>query len=59
MMLLMFAEGFASIGWMVALTAVMVYETIGRHGQWAASAAGVALILAALTVLPGASAGGP
>jgi predicted metal-binding membrane protein len=58
LMLLMFAEGFANIGWMVALTAIMVYEVTGRHGQRAASAAGVALILAALTILLGASAGG-
>ena len=57
LMLLMFAEGFANIGWMVALTAVMLYEATGRHGQRAASAAGVGLILAALTVLLGASAG--
>ncbi len=57
-MLLMFAEGFANLWWMVALTAVMVYETTGRHGQRAAAAAGVVLILAALTALSGNSAGG-
>ena len=53
LMLLMFAEGFANLWWMVVLTAVMVYETSGRHGQRAASAVGIALILAALIVLSG------
>ena len=55
LMLLMFAQGFASIGWMVALTALMVYEVTGRHGQRASSAAGVALILAAVAALSGVS----
>ena len=55
LMLLMFAEGFASIGWMVALTALMVYEATGRDGQRAASIAGVALILAAVAALSGVS----
>ena len=54
-MLLMFAEGFANLSWMVALTVVMVYETTGRHGQRVGSAVGVALIMAALVVLSGAS----
>ncbi|OGO53835.1 MAG: hypothetical protein A2Z32_13995 [Chloroflexi bacterium RBG_16_69_14] len=53
LMLLMFAEGFANLWWMVALTAVMVYETSGRHGQRAASAAGVVLLLAGLVVMSG------
>jgi predicted metal-binding membrane protein len=57
-MLLMFAEGFASIVWMVALTALMIYEATGRHGQRAASIAGVALILAALATLSGVAVGG-
>ncbi len=57
LMLLMFAEGFASIGWMVALTALMVYEATGRHGERAASVAGYALIMAAVAALSGASAG--
>jgi cytochrome b561 len=35
---------------MIALTLVMVYETTGRHGQRAASAAGIALVLLALVV---------
>ena len=43
-MLLMFAEGFANLWWMVALAALMVYEATGRHGQRAASAAGVLLV---------------
>ena len=54
-MLLMFAEGFASLGWVVALTALMLYEATGRHGQRAASAAGLTLILAAVAVLSGVS----
>ena len=58
LMLLMFAEGFASLGWMVSLTALMVYETTGRHGQRAATIAGVALILAAVATLSGLPAGG-
>lgn len=45
LMLLMFAEGFANVEWMAALTVVMVYETTGRHGQRAASAAGILLLL--------------
>jgi predicted metal-binding membrane protein len=59
LMLLMFAEGFASIGWMVALTGLMVYEATGRHGQRAASLAGMALILAAIATLTGVAVGGP
>ena len=51
LMLLMFAEGFANLSWMVALTAVMTYEAIGRYGQRAGSALGVALIVAALVVI--------
>ena len=55
LMLLMFGEGFANLWWMVALTALMVYETTGRRGQRAASAAGAVLLIAAWTavVLPG------
>ena len=53
LMLLMFAEGFANLWWMVGLTAVMVYETNGQHGPRAAQAAGVVLLLAALTVVIG------
>jgi predicted metal-binding membrane protein len=50
LMLVMFAAGFANLWWMIALTLVMVYETTGRHGQRAASAAGIALVLLALVV---------
>lgn len=53
LMLLMFAEGFANLAWMGALTAVMAYEVAGRHGQRAARVAGFALLLAGLTVLSG------
>jgi predicted metal-binding membrane protein len=53
-MLLMFAAGFANLGWMAALAALMVYETTGRHGQRAASAAGASLLaLAGLVVMTG------
>jgi predicted metal-binding membrane protein len=51
LMLLMFAEGFANLGWMVALAAVMAYETTGRHGQRAAGAVGVLLLLFGAVVL--------
>ena len=55
LMLLMFAEGFASLGWVIALTVLMLYEATGRHGQRAASASGLTLILAAVAVLSGVS----
>lgn len=51
LMLVMFAGGFASLWLMAALTVLMVYEAIGRHGERAASVAGVVLLLAALTAL--------
>ena len=52
LMLLMFAEGFANLWWMVALTAVMVYEATGRHGQRGAQVIGVGLlVLAGIVVL--------
>lgn len=51
LMLLMFAEGFANLWWMVALTAVMVYEATGRFGQRAAVTVGVALLMFAAGVL--------
>ena len=54
LMLLMFAAGFANLAWMAALAAVMAYESIGRHGERAALAAGVVLLgLAGLVVLTG------
>ena len=54
LMLLMFAAGFANLWWMAALAVLMAYETIGRHGQRAAVAAGGVLLgLAALVVVIG------
>ena len=53
LMLLMFGEGLAGLGWMVALTAVMAYETSGRHGQRVARLIGAILLLAALGTLSG------
>ena len=50
LMLLMFAAGFANLWWMIVLTGVMVYETTGRYGQRAASAAGIVLVFLALVV---------
>ena len=41
-----------------ALTALMVYEATGRHGQRAATIAGIALILTAIAMLSGAPTGG-
>jgi predicted metal-binding membrane protein len=51
LMLVMFGEGFGGLGWMVALTAVMIGESNGRHGDRTARIAGIALLLAALSVL--------
>ena len=51
LMLLMFAEGFANLWWMVALTAVMVYEASGRFGQRAALAVGVGLLVFSAGIL--------
>lgn len=51
LMLLMFAEGFANVWWMVALTAVMVYEATGRFGQRAAQVVGVALLVLAAAII--------
>jgi predicted metal-binding membrane protein len=54
LMLLVFAEGFANLWWMAALTAVMVYETSGRHGQRVARVGGVLLfVFGALVVSSG------
>lgn len=55
LMLLMFATGFANLGWMFILTALMVYETMGRHGHRVAMVGGLVLILFAM-VVAGASA---
>jgi predicted metal-binding membrane protein len=51
LMLLMFAEGFANVEWMAALTVVMVYEATGRHGLRAASAFGILLLLFGAAIL--------
>jgi len=51
LMLLMFAEGFANVEWMAALTVVMVYEATGRHGLRAASAVGILLLLFGAAIL--------
>jgi predicted metal-binding membrane protein len=53
LMLVMFASGFASAGVMAALALLMLYEATGRHGERAATMAGVAFLLVALTVLSG------
>ena len=44
LMLLMFAAGIANKWWMLALTAVMVYEVRGRHGRGLATIIGLALL---------------
>jgi predicted metal-binding membrane protein len=51
LMLLMFAEGFASLTWMAVLAVVMGYEAIGRHGFVAARVVGVGLLALATAVL--------
>ena len=50
-MLLMFAEGFANLWWMVGLTGLMTYEAAGRHGQRAARAVGFSLVSLAVFLL--------
>ena len=52
LMLVMFAAGVAMLWWMAALTAVMVYEKTGRHGEAVTPVVGAALLLlAALTMV--------
>ena len=52
LMLLMFAAGVANLWWMALLTAVMVYEKVGRHGKVLSPVVGVALLaLGSLVVL--------
>ena len=53
LMLLMFAAGFASLWWMAGLTAVMVYEARGRHGQQAAKSVGTILLGLAVYAVAG------
>lgn len=57
LMLVMFAASFASMLSMAVLTALMVYEATGRQGQRAATAAGIALLLVAVTALSGTFSG--
>ncbi len=51
LMLLMFAEGFANLWWMAALTAIMTYETSGRRGARLATWAGIALVFIGVAAL--------
>jgi predicted metal-binding membrane protein len=51
LMLVMFAAGAASLIWMGALTALMVYEKTARRGARAVPLAGVALLIWAAVVL--------
>jgi predicted metal-binding membrane protein len=44
LMLVMFAVGVAVLWWMAALTAVMVYEKTGRHGEGLVPVVGVGLL---------------
>jgi predicted metal-binding membrane protein len=54
LMLLMFAAGFASLAWMVALAVLMFYEVRGARSHAVARASGVLLIwLALLTSISG------
>jgi predicted metal-binding membrane protein len=51
LMLMMFAEGFGGVWWMLGLTGLMAYEVIGRHGELAARLAGIALVVLGLGVM--------
>jgi predicted metal-binding membrane protein len=51
LMLLMFAAGVANLWWMAALTAVMVYEKVGRHGDRITRPVGFALLALAATIV--------
>ena len=51
LMLVMVAEGYANLWWMLALTAVMVYEVIGRFGQRATMIVGLLLLAQAASIL--------
>jgi predicted metal-binding membrane protein len=50
-MLVLFAAGVASLVWMAALTALMVYEKTGRHGDAVTPVAGAALLAVGVLVL--------
>jgi predicted metal-binding membrane protein len=51
LMLVGFAAGVANLWWMAALTAVMIYEKTGRHGEQIVTPVGIALISAGLLAL--------
>ena len=51
LMLVLFAAGVASLVWMAALTALMVYEKTGRHGDAVTPVAGTALLAVGVLVL--------
>ena len=51
LMLVMFAAGVATLWWMAALTAVMVYEKTGKGGRRAVPVVGVTLLALAALVL--------
>jgi predicted metal-binding membrane protein len=51
LMLLMFAAGVAQLWWMGALTALMVYEKVGRNGDRVTPYAGIALFALAALLL--------
>jgi predicted metal-binding membrane protein len=51
LMLLMFAAGVAQLWWMAALTALMVYEKVGRNGHRITPLAGGLLLVLAVVVL--------
>jgi predicted metal-binding membrane protein len=53
LMLLMFGEGFGSLPWMVALTAVMVLEASLPSARRLSAAVGVGLILLSISTLSG------
>jgi predicted metal-binding membrane protein len=56
LMLVMFAAGIAVLWWMAALTGLMVYEKVGRHGEQVKPVAGATLAgLAGLVFLLGAA----
>jgi predicted metal-binding membrane protein len=54
LMLLMFAEGFDSLVWMLTLTALMTWQVAANDGRRATVAAGIVLLLASVSVLAGA-----
>lgn len=51
LMLVGFAAGVASLWWMAALTAIMVYEKTGRHGRDAVVPVGLGLLLLGVVTL--------